>query len=72
MVDLQNKLPALTLLADTDLSMTTTWGLHDPGADEGNPGTFVVTRDGKITFRQLEQQGKGDWPTYDELAAALK
>ena len=72
MVDLQNKLSQLTLLADPDLATINTWGLRpDPGAEEGNPATFVITRDGKVAYRRLESNGK-DWPTYDELAAALK
>ena len=47
------------------------WGLRDSGADEGNPATYVITKDGKITFRRLAENGK-DWPTYDEVAAAVK
>lgn len=70
-VPLQDKLAGVMLLVDTDLSTTAAWGLRDPGAEEGNPATYVIAKDGKITFRRLADNGK-DWPTYDEVAAALK
>jgi len=58
------------LLTDLDLSTTTAWGLHVPGAESPSPGTFVVGRDGVIRWRRLEDK-RGDWPTYPELAAEL-
>jgi peroxiredoxin len=70
MASLQAKLPAITLLSDLGLATATAWGLHAPGAEEPNPGTFVVDRSGAITWRRLADT-RGDWPTYAEVAAAL-
>jgi peroxiredoxin len=70
MAALQTKLAKITLLTDLDLSATTAWGLHSPGAENPNPGTFVVDRDGVVTWRRLADN-RGDWPTYAEVASAL-
>jgi alkyl hydroperoxide reductase subunit AhpC len=70
MAALQATLAKLMLLTDLDLSVTTAWGLHVPGAETPSPGTFVVGRDGLVQWRRLEDK-RGDWPTYPELAAAL-
>lgn len=70
MAELQATLAKLTLLSDRDLSVTTAWGLHVPGAEAPSPGTFVVSRDGLVRWRRLGDQ-RVDWPTYPELAAAL-
>jgi peroxiredoxin len=72
MGDLQKKLPALTLATDKELKASTTWGLHEAGAENPSPGTFVVDRAGTIKFRRLDEPDKGDWPTYDEVLAALR
>lgn len=69
--ELQAKLAKITLFTDLDLSATTAWGLRAPGAEHPSPGTFVVNRDGVVQWRRLEDKN-GDWPTYPELAAALK
>lgn len=70
MASLQPKLAKITLLTDLDLSATTAWGLHSPGAENPNPGTFVVDRDGAVQWRRLADS-RGDWPTYAEVASAL-
>jgi len=70
MAALQTKLAKITLLTDLDLSVTTAWGLHVPGAESPSPGTFVVGRDGVVQWRRLADKGV-DWPTYPELAVAL-
>jgi peroxiredoxin len=67
---LEHKVQGVALLSDLDLSASAAWGLRAAGADSPSPGTFVVGRDGKITYRRLEDPS-GDWPTYAELAAAL-
>jgi peroxiredoxin len=67
---LQAKLPRITLLTDLDLSTSTAWGLHSPGAENPEPGTFVVDRDGVVQWRRLADN-RGDWPTYPEVASAL-
>jgi alkyl hydroperoxide reductase subunit AhpC len=69
--ELQAKLAKIPLFTDLDLSATTAWGLRAPGAEHPSPGTFVVNRDGVVQWRRLEDKN-GDWPTYPELAAALK
>ena len=68
---LQAQLAKIPLFTDLDLSATTAWGLREPGAEHPSPGTFVVSRDGNVQWRRLEDKN-GDWPTYPELAAALK
>jgi peroxiredoxin len=68
---LQAQLTKIPLFTDLDLSATTAWGLRPPGAEHPSPGTFVVSRDGNVQWRRLEDKN-GDWPTYPELAAALK
>ncbi len=71
MTKLQGQLPRLTLLTDVDKKALPSWGLLKPGADEPEPGTFVVRSDGTIAYRRLEIPGHGDWPTYAELLAAV-
>ena len=70
MATLAAQLPRLTLLTDPELATVAAWGLRVPGAESPSPGTFVVTRDGAVQWRHLEDK-RGDWPTYAELAAAL-
>jgi peroxiredoxin len=70
MAALQAKLPRITLLTDPGAAAAA-WGVHVPGADNPSPGTFVVGRDGVVQWRRLEDK-RGDWPTYAELAAALR
>jgi peroxiredoxin len=70
MASLQAKLARITLLSDLDLSAATAWGLHAPGAENPEPGTFVVDRAGIVQWRRLEDP-RGDWPTYAEVASAL-
>ena len=67
---LQAKLPSLTLLTDPKMASVAAWGLRFGDADEPWPATFVVDNHGAITWRYVGVKGK-DWPTYDELAAAL-
>lgn len=68
---LQAKLAGLTMLTDPELTTASAWGLRVPGAESPSPGTFVVARDGAIQWLRLEDP-RGDWPTYAELAAALR
>jgi peroxiredoxin len=68
---LQAKLGKLTLLTDPGLTTVSAWSLRVPGAESPSPGTFVVNRDGEIQWLRLEDE-RGDWPTYAELAAALR
>ena len=70
MAALQTKLPRITLVSDTTLVASKAWGLLLAGGEHPNPGTFVVAG-GTITYRRLEDR-RGDWPTYAELAAALR
>ena len=70
MAALQTKLPRITLVSDTTLAASKAWGLLLAGGEHPNPGTFVVAG-GTITYRRLEDR-RGDWPTYAELAAALR
>ena len=70
MAALQPKVPGVTLLTDPGVAASTAWGVHVAGAENPSPGTFVVGRDGVVKWRRLEDS-RGDWPTYDELAAAL-
>jgi len=70
MTALQAKLPRITLLTDLDLSTSTAWGLHAPGAENPEPGTFVVDREGVVQWRRLADN-RSDWPTYPEVASAL-
>lgn len=71
MAALQAKLPRITLLTDPGVAAATAWGVHVPGAEIPSPGTFVVGRDGRVQWRRLGDE-RGDWPTYPELAAALR
>jgi peroxiredoxin len=70
MKDLQKEVSGITLLTDIGLKVADAWGLKVAGAEHPSPGTFVITRDGKVAWRRLEQNGS-DWPTWDEVAAAL-
>ena len=70
MAALQTKLPRITLVSDTTLAASKAWGLLLAGGEHPNPGTFVVAG-GTNTYRRLEDR-RGDWPTYAELAAALR
>ncbi len=68
---LQTDLKRITLLTDLGLKASAAFGLAIPGADHPSPGTFVIDRGGVVKWRKLEEGGK-DWPTYDQVAAALK
>lgn len=68
---LQNAVPQITLYEDPDKTAATAWGVLPPGGDEPDAATFVVRRDGTIAFRRLADSSH-DWPTYDELFAALQ
>lgn len=71
MAQLQPKLPAFTLLTDVKLAGSVAWGLVKTGAEEPEPATFVIDRKGVVRYRKLGD-AKGDWPTYDDVAAALR
>jgi peroxiredoxin len=71
MASLQQKLAAITLLSDLDLSASAAWGQREAGATNPSPGTFVVGRDGVVRWRRLDEPS-GDWPTYAELVAAIR
>ena len=71
MVDLQPKLPTVTLLTDVKLAGSVAWGLVAAGAEEPEPATFIIDRGGVVRYRKLGD-AKGDWPTYADVAAALR
>jgi peroxiredoxin len=71
MASLQPKLPTVTLLTDPGLKAATAWGVSEAGAEVPSPATLVVGKDGVVTYRRLEDD-RGDWPTYAEVAAALR
>jgi peroxiredoxin len=68
---LQKAVPQVTLLEDPDKTASTAWGVLPAGGDEPDAATFVVRRDGTVAFRRLADPSH-DWPTYDELFAALQ
>jgi len=68
---LQAQVPAITVLTDLDKIATQAWGMLPAGGDEPDAGTFVVRRDGTITFRRLGDDLHGDWPSYGDLLAAV-
>jgi peroxiredoxin len=72
MVALQPKLPAVTLLTDVKLAGSIAWGLVPAGTEEPAPATFIIDRGGVVRYRMLGNGNKGDWPTYAEVAAALR
>ena len=59
------------LLTDLKLVGSVAWGLVPAGAEEPEPGTFIIDRSGVVRYRKLGD-AKGDWPTYAEVAAALR
>lgn len=69
--DTQKDYPQITCLTDLGGTVSQQWGLMIPQADHPEPGTYIVEKDGTVKYRRLEEKGKGDWPTYAELAAAL-
>ena len=71
MVGLQPKLPTITLLTDVKLAGSVAWGLVPAGAEEPEPGTFIIDRGGVVRYRKLAD-GKGDWPAYADVATALR
>ena len=71
MKDLQKDVQGVTLYTDPDVKVGNAWGLKVAGAEHPSPGTFVVAKDGTVTWRRLEEAGKGDWPTWAEVAAQL-
>jgi len=44
--------------------------VHEPGAENPTPSTFVVAADGVVRWRKLADD-KGDWPGYADVASAL-
>jgi hypothetical protein len=70
MRDLQKTVIGVTLFTDPGVKVSDAWGLKVQGAEHPSPGTFVVTKDGTVTWRRLEEAGK-DWPSWSEVAAQL-
>ena len=68
---LQPRLPTVTLLTDLKLAGSVAWGLVAAGAEEPEPATFNIDRGGVVRYRKLGD-AKGDWPTYADVAAALR
>ena len=69
--ELQKTLAGVTLLRDeSSLASTAAWGLKVADAEAPWPATYIVAQDGTIKWRHLRDE-KGDWPAYDELAAAI-
>jgi peroxiredoxin len=71
MVVLQPKLPTVTLLTDVKLAGSLAWGLVAAGAEEPEPATFIIDREGVVRYRKLAD-AKGDWPAYADVATALR
>ncbi len=71
MVVLQPKLPTITLLTDVKLAGSVAWGLVAAGAEEPEPGTFIIDRGGVVRYRKLGD-ANGDWPAYADVATALR
>ena len=46
------------LLSDVNLEVTRAWGLEDPGNAIPWPAMYIVTRDGRIAWRSLEETYK--------------
>jgi len=70
MAALQTTLPAITLLTDLPLAGLRAWGVLTAGAEHPSPATFVIGKDGVVSWRRL-LEASGDWPSYGELARAL-
>jgi hypothetical protein len=58
------------LLTDPNVKAAAAWGVHEPGAENPTPSTFVVGSDGVVRWRKLPDD-KGDWPSYADVASAL-
>lgn len=71
MAALQTTLKGVVLVSDAKLVASEAWGRHVQGADSPLPATYVVDGNGVIEWRHLPDQN-GDWPTYAQLASALK
>ena len=71
MAALQTTLKGVTLVSDSKLVASDAWGRHIQGSDSPSPATYIVDGGGVIEWRHMPDQ-HGDWPTYAELAAALK
>lgn len=69
-MQLQPKLPTVTLLTDDKLAGSIAWGLVPAGAEDPAPATYVIDRQGVVRYRKLGD-AKGDWPPYADVAAAL-
>ncbi len=67
---LQARLPGVQLLTDPSMAVPAAWGLRVGDAEVPWPATFVVDDRGAVAWRHLGVRG-ADWPTWDELAAAL-
>ena len=63
-------MPAVTCLTDPGTKAASAWGVHEPGAENPTPSTFVVGGDGVVRWRKLADD-KGDWPSYADVASAL-
>lgn len=70
MAALQPRVPSVTLLTDLGLAGSIAWGLVSAGAEEPEPGTFIIDREGVVRYRALAGSW-GDWPPYADVAAAL-
>jgi hypothetical protein len=70
MAALQTKVPSIILVTDPKLGAIKAWGALWGSAENPSPVTFVVGKDGVVTWRHL-LEARGDWPTYAALAAAL-
>jgi peroxiredoxin len=60
----------VTLLRDPELAVAAAWGVRVGDEDAPWPAVFVIGRDGAIRYRHLRDT-HGDWPAYDDVAAAL-
>jgi hypothetical protein len=70
MAALQTKIPSITLVTDLKLDALKAWGALWGSAEHPSPVTYVIGKDGIVTWRHI-LDARGDWPTYAALAAAL-
>jgi peroxiredoxin len=72
MAELAKKFPTITLLADANgVPVSQTWGAAAKDDDVPTPSTFVVDSAGTIRFAHFSSAGKGEWPAWEQLFAAL-
>lgn len=73
MQNVAKQFPGFIFLSDANgVPVSQTWGAAEPDDDVPTPATFVVDPDGSIRFSHHSGIGQGEWPTWDQIAAALR